>query len=149
MIISDKIKISGSVVIALVDPHGLVELHSHDNLLVTGGASWIAAKLAGSTLLEMDTVALGTGSTAPVSGDTALEDEVMRDTDVYGPTQGRAPDTNTLIIAGAIPADTWAGEINEAGIFAGPVMTNRVVFPAVTKAIDQAVYIAWTLTVNG
>jgi len=82
--IKERIGIRGRVVVTMRDAKTgrIVSRDIHENLIVTGGKSAIAARLAGDTTKanrgEITFGSVGTGTTAPSAADTKLETEFFR-----------------------------------------------------------------------
>lgn len=123
------------------------------NLVVQTGATWVAQRMAGSTSpapKDMNYMALGDGTTAVVSTDETLVNELGR-TD--GVTNQVADSRVTYI--GTLKEGEATGAITEAGIFDSPLVGNdggimlaRSVFPVVNKQADDYITILWVITVG-
>jgi len=141
MNINEDFKLTGKLQISL---NGKV-VQETPNLILTAGKSWIPTVVAG-TGTKMSHIAVGTGSTAPVIGDTALETEIARTAlDVAG---GSASGVKA-IYAVTIPPGTATGAITEAGIVnaaTGGTMLARTTFSVVNKGASDSMVISWAIT---
>jgi hypothetical protein len=143
----ETITLRGDVLVELFDKNGnLKDKREVKNLVVTVGKQFIASRMIGTASGVMSHMAIGSGTTAPAAGDTALQAEL-----------GRVA-LSALTAAGAVvtqaatfPAGTGTGAVTEAGVFNAPsagTMQCRTVFPVVNKGADDAMAITWTVTVS-
>lgn len=144
--LKDNVTLTGDLTIKVFDEHGAlkqeVDLH---NLVVTTGKNHIAARLVG-TPTAMGWMAIGTGSVAPVVGDTALGAELARVAVSAASSTG-----NVATFSATFPAGTGTGAITEAGIFnasSSGTMLSRVTFSVVNKGASDTMSITWTISVN-
>lgn len=119
-----------------------------DNLTVTLGKNWIAARCSPTPPAALSHMAIGTDGTAPAAGDTQLRTEVARVAlDVAGGSVAGA----VLTCQGTFGAGVGTGALQEAGMFnagVGGTMTNRVSFGVVTKGANDITIITWTVTIQ-
>jgi hypothetical protein len=144
--LNDQLKVTGAVQIQLFNKDGsLKDTREIKNLVVTGGKEFIAARMVG-TPNEMSHMAIGAGSTAAASGQTALVSELGR--------VALASDSATGAVVTYVanfPAGTGTGAVVEAGVFnnsSGGTMLCRTVFAVVNKGADDAMSVTWTVTVS-
>ena len=143
--INDRFKITGKLSIAL---NGAV-VQEVDNLVTTAGKGYVANRMrndvSGGVAL-MSHMAIGSGTTNPVVGDTALETE-----------RGRVALTSTAVSAAVVtyvatfPAGTGTNAITEAGILnaaSSGTLLCRTEFDVVNKGASDAMTITWTVTVS-
>lgn len=149
---NEGLKLIGTAVIERRAKDGtVIDSEMVKNLIVNTGKE-IVAKLIGeleSGLGGFSAVALGTGTTGAVAGDTSLETEVARAsaTKAYEANY-KATFEHTF--------DFGSGEsysITEAGIFdsaieSGSTMLDRFVFTAKEVDVDTDLYIKITITVS-
>ena len=93
-------------------------------------------------------MAIGTGTTAPATTDTALETEIDRNA-LDSKTQGTGSDTNKVTYICTWAAGDGTGAITEAGVFnsaSAGVMLSRVIFDVKNKGAGDALTLTWTLT---
>lgn len=148
--INEALKFTGKVHILHKDSNGAIkEERTFDNLVVTAGKGFITSRMAGASAAVMGWIEVGTSSTAPAIGDTALVSASFRKaTTVSGGTVS----TNTVIFATTLNAGEGTATLQEAGIFnqvtTGGTMLARTVFSPIVKAAGDSLAITWTITVN-
>lgn len=149
--LNEQMKLNGSVNIKLIGPDGQVKQeHTDHNLVVTVGKSYLTTWLTAATQSTafMSFVGLGTNSSGPTSGDTALGAEFSgggysRATGVL--TQASNVWTNTSTFA----PGNGTGAITEAGLFSASTvgtMFARQVFSVYNKAAGDTLIVAWNVT---
>jgi hypothetical protein len=139
--INDNLALTGALTIAVNDK---VVQETH-NLVVTSGKKWVADRM-NDVNAKMSHMAIGTGTSAAVAGDTALGTQLDRN----------ALSSTTVTDNKIAYASTWAagdgtGAITEAGIFdasSGGDMLARTVFSVVNKGAQDSMTITWTITVS-
>lgn len=117
-----------------------------DNLVVTAGKQFVASRVVGVADAVMSHMAIGTGSTAAVVGDTTLGTEVARVALTSGIQTGAAAIYTATFLAG-----TGTGAITEAGLFnagSSGTMLARTVFSVINKGALDALVVTWTVTVS-
>lgn len=122
----------------------------HPNLVVTTGKNHIADQLAGRQQAQMSHMAIGTGTTAVVAANTALEIELDRNA-LDSRTQGAGADANKVTYICTWAAGDGTGAITEAGIFnsaSAGQMLCRSVFPVKNKEAGESMVQTWILTVS-
>jgi len=141
--------IKGHMSLELRGPDGLLkEVREVDNLIVTVGKNGIADQLLASpTISKPSHMAVGTGSTAPAAGDTALGAEIDRNA-----LTTKTRSTNVVTMVGDWAAgDGTNSAIAEAGIFDAAStgnMYSRATFTAINKGASDTLSITWTFTVG-
>lgn len=141
----EVLKFTYNATIELRGPDGRLKARRRvHNLIVTAGKQLLLASGATSKYLkDFAYLAIGTGGTAPVIGNTALQTEVARST-VITPTN---PDANTLRFVHTFAAGTGTGAIVEAGLLDAAStgnLLNRLVFSVVNKGAADSL----TVTIN-
>jgi hypothetical protein len=125
----------------------VIDKWEKDNLVVSSGKERVAKLLNNISSTYFNAIAVGTGITNPVIGDTALEVEVKRlSATLAYEASNKATFEKTF---------TWtsaeAYNITEAGIFddesAGGTMLDRFVFSAKAVDWDTDLYVKITITV--
>lgn len=146
----DKLKVTGTLLISLNNR----VVRRIDNLVVTAGKNWIVSRMQGVVDGVITHLAIGTGTTAAVVGDTALETEVAR---VALAVSGGTASANTLSFTATIPADIpditapATTPVTEAGILnasSGGTMAARTVFPVINKGETDTMTITWVITIS-
>lgn len=123
-----------------------IELHGPDgeikdtryvhNLITTAGKNLLLAASSAKYLNQFTRIAIGTGTTSPDAGDTALQTEVARSAGVT-PTN---PSSNILQFQTTFAAGTGTGAIAETGLFdanSSGNMLNRSTFSVVNKGASD------------
>lgn len=120
------------------------------NLNPTVGRTMLANNLTASSptnVMRVNYVALGTGTTAPVNGDTTLETEVYRNA-----TASATNASNVAYITGFYTATETTGTYREAGLFSDGtasadtgVLVSRVAIN-ITKTITNTLTVDWQIT---
>jgi hypothetical protein len=111
--LNDSIILKGALKIVVRDITGAVtDEREVPNLVVAVGKNFIASRMVGTSDAVMSHMAIGEGTTTPVSGDTALESEVGR----VALTSNVRTD-NAIAYTASFPAGTGTGAITEAGLF--------------------------------
>ena len=149
--LNDTIKATGSVRKQLFDENGIcIYDHTDSNLVVTSGKVYEAAWLTAATQTTpfMSYVGLGTGSTAPVIGNTTLETPLPTRIQGILSTPGS---TNIWQNVATFGPGVDTGAITEAGLFSassGGTMFARNVFSVVNKEAGNTFIITWQIQFN-
>jgi hypothetical protein len=144
----DCLKVQGNLIIIKTTGDGVEDRIEHKNLVVSVGKTNIAARMAGNTAAVMSHMAIGTGNTAAVVGDTTLETELAR---VALTVAGGTPSSNTVTYSASYPAGTGTGALTEAGIFnavSSGTMLCRTVFPVINKQAADSITITWVISIT-
>jgi hypothetical protein len=144
----DELLATGQVLVQLLDSNGNVkETHKVKNLVVTTGKTYIAARMQGTSVpTVMGYMAIGTSTTTPTVGNTALGTEAGR-VALASFTSSGAQVTATA----TFPAGTGTGAITEAAILnasSAGTMLCRTTFPVVNKAAGDSIAVTWVVTVS-
>lgn len=146
MKLNGEIKATGNVFYTLVDAAGNVkETREVKNLVVTTGKTAVAAALAESPASTdfMPYIAIGTGTTGAVAGDTTLETEVSRKLGAKSST------TNVWQNTASFGAGEGTGAITEAGLLSSAVsgtLFARQTFAAINKSATDILIVTWQVT---
>lgn len=122
----------------------LDELKVH-NLVTTVGKEQVNDFLAGNVVTEPTHIAIGEGTTSPTVGDTALENESLR----QSATVSEPSSVSTEYTTTFSPGSGQSFAITELGLFnsgAGGDMFNRATFTA--RNINDAIDLIATVTVT-
>lgn len=145
--LKDSIILTGALKIVLADAQGNVKDEVEvPNLVVTVGKNFIASRMIGTSDAVMSHMAIGTGTTAPAVGNTALQTEAGR---VALSSSTRT--NNNIAYVATFPPGTGTGAITEAGILnnsTGGILLCRTTFSVINKAAADTLGITWTVTVN-
>ncbi len=144
--INDGFNITGRLQVEL---NGEV-VRNIDNLVVTAGKEFVAASMLKTTSnspAAMTHMGIGSGTTNPVVGNTALETQLGDRVALATPSVSGAVVTYVATFA----AGASTGAVTEAGIFnasSGQTMLCRTEFDVVNKGSADAITITWTVTVS-
>ena len=140
--INDGLNLKGKLAISL---NGQV-VREVDNIVVTAGKGYVASRMKDATATAMSHMAIGSGTTNPAAGDTALETEL-----------GRVALTSTTVSSAVVTyvatfaAGTGTGAVTEAGILnasSSGTLLCRTEFSVVNKGSSDSMTITWTVTVS-
>lgn len=153
MQVQDFIKLRGALQIALLDPEGkIVEKRIIENTVVTVGRVWILKQLESvdiNTALTISALAIGTSTTAPSTGQTALGSEITRHNIATFSTvnlTANPPSWDAIVSFATNEGNTTLGE---AGLFnssAGNTMIARATFASFVKATSNTLTITYTIS---
>lgn len=147
--INEGLKLKGDVAVVLRDKNGNVkEERKINNLIVDTGLNFICDRMeSNSAEGVMSHMALGSGTTAPAAGNTALESQLGSREALDSSTVTN----NQIVFISSFEAGDATGAVSEAGIFnaaSGGTMLCRVTFSVVNKAADDVLSINWTITLT-
>ena len=142
------INATGDVTLILKDSEGNVkdtrEIH---NLVVTVGREFIAARMA-QTPGIMSHMAVGSGTVAPVAGNTSLGVQLGTRPALDEPA---VVSGNVVTYKSTFVPGNGTGSVTEAGIFnasTAGTMLARTTFAVVNKTVDDSLTIIWNITIN-
>jgi hypothetical protein len=146
----DAIRIVGQLDIVLRDRRGRIKTRRKvRNLVTTVGKGVIANRmLAGPTLGAMSHMAVGTGATAPATGDTQLVAEVAGSRTALTSATNAANVTTYVTTFGP---GIGTGSLQEAGLFnaaSAGQMQNRSTYATIVKDPTDSLSITWTVTIT-
>jgi hypothetical protein len=145
----DRFRLHGRLESRLVKPDGTTILRVKDNLIVDAGFSFIAQSIGASTGRPnvMSHIAVGTGTTAAATGNTALVTEIARKAATFSHTVG----TKVFQFEATFNAGEATGAITEAGVLnasSAGTMLDRVVFAVINKGADDTLTQRFTFTMS-
>lgn len=117
-----------------------------DNLVVNSGKNYVASRMKDTTETPVSHMAVGTGSTAPAAGDTALGAEAARVT-----LTSTTRTDNELTYVATFAAGTGTAALTEAGLFnasSGGTLLARTVFAVVNKGSADSMTITHSITAS-
>jgi len=147
--IEESMQLHGAMTLIISRANGNTETIYRDNLIVNVGFDFIADAIGKSATRPavMGYIALGTGTTAAATTQSALVTEIDRNAATYTHTAG----TKTFTFAADFLAGDATGAITEAGVFnaaTAGIMLDRVVFPVVNKGADDSLTAVFTFTMS-
>lgn len=147
--IIEGVKFTGDVSIKLFDEFGnLKDERQEKNLVVTTGRTFIIARMATTGQPnQMSHMAIGSSSTAPAAGQTALTSQLAI---VALATAGGSPSGTSITYTATFGAGVGTSTtVQEAGIFnaaSAGTMLARLTFTAVNKGASDILTITWTIS---
>jgi len=146
----DFVKPTGTLNIVLTDEHGVVKMNvTVPNLVVTTGKTWLAARMANTSLpAQMSYMAVGQSTQAAAIGDTALYSEAGR---AALTTAGGTPSGTSTQFNATFSPGVGTGSLTEAAILnasSAGTMLARTVFGVVTKGVNDTVSLTWNVTMS-
>lgn len=117
-----------------------------DNLVVTTGKNYVASRMKDATTTAMSHMAVGTGSTAAATGDTALGGEAARVALTSTAVSGADVTYSATFAAG-----TGTGALTEAAVLnasSAGTMLCRTVFAVVNKGVSDQMSVTWVVTAS-
>lgn len=150
----DAIRLRGCYEIGVYDPDGkLVDYRKVDNVVVTQGRSYVLSRLISASPQTdvINSIAVGTSTTAPASTDTLLGSEALRIAIASFVTSGLTnspPSWQAQCTFATNQANTTLGE---AGIFNSSganvvTMLSHVTFATINKASTNTLAISYTIS---
>jgi len=151
---SDCIRLRGCYEIGVYDTNGnLVDYRKVDNVVVTSGRSYVLSRLvSGSPQTDViSAIAVGTVTTAPVTGDTLLGSEVLRIAIASFVTTGltaNPPSWQAQCTFDTSQANTTLGEAGLFNLTASKVQTmlSHVTFATINKTTSNTLAISYTIS---
>ena len=144
--LNDQLKVTGDVVVEIIGVDGQIkDRREIKNLVVATGKTFIAGRMVGTPTV-MSHMAVGSGSTAAATGDTALGSSLGRVALSSATSSGAV-----VTYVATFPAGTGTGAVAEAGVFndvSAGTMLCRTVFAVVNKGADDSMSITWAITVS-
>ena len=146
---TDGFYLHGRMEARLIKPDGSILVRVKDNLIVNAGFSFIAQSIGLSTGRPsvMSHIAVGTGTTAAASANTALVTELARKAATFSHTVG----TKVFQFEATFNAGEATGAITEAGVLnaaSAGTMLDRVVFAVINKGADDTLTQRFTFTMS-
>jgi len=143
--LQEMVKARGELLFVLRGPEGDVRARiRRRNLIVTVGKNHMADQMSDSGETAMSHIAIGTGTTAPVVGNTTLETEVAR-----AALDSKTQNNNVVSYVATFGAGVGTGAITESGILnaaAAGTLLNRVTFAAINKGAADSLEVTFTVT---
>ena len=143
--------IKGRVQLMLFDQYGnLKDIREVDNIFCVGGYDLVAERVGnpGTTLVAANHIAIGTGTTAPTSSDTALAGFVFSRSGAYSHLSG----SQTWSIQTTFAEGEGTAAITECGVFerSGGLgrMLARQTFAVINKGASDTLQVTWTFRVS-
>lgn len=143
----EDFKMKGELSVVVTGPDGKIkEQRFVPNLVVTVGKTYIASRMVGTSATVMSHMAIGSGTTAVVVGNTTMESSLHRNA-----LTSFVSATNVVTAVASFAAGDGTGAVTEAGIFndvTTGTMLCHTVFPVVNKEAGDSIAITWAITVS-
>jgi hypothetical protein len=146
---SDNIRLKDILIVEHYRNGKKIDERVVENLIVNSGKAQVSGLIGGVVTGVFSYLALGTGTTAPSSTDTALQSEVVRASSTN--TRVTTNVTNDTLQLQATFNFTASYAITEAGIFnasTGGVLLARSTFAALNVANGDSIVITWKVVVS-
>lgn len=151
---ADRIHLRGMYEIALLGPNQeVLDYRKVDNVVVTAGRSYVLSRIVSASPQTdvINSIAVGTSTTTPVTGDTLLGSEILRiaiATFVTAGLTANPPSWQAQCTFATNQANTTLGE---AGIFNASganlaTMLSHVTFATISKATSNTLAISYTIS---
>lgn len=124
---------------------GLKDVWEFDNMVVAAGRALGVSRVFLNTANPISHVAIGSGTTAPANGDTALQNELAR----VAISPAPVPSGASVVVTTTFPAGVGTGNISESGLFnasSAGTMFSRAIFTAIPKGALDEISIEWTVS---
>lgn len=146
--LTDALQIKGAIRAELIKADGTTQVTEKHNIIVTTGYDFIANAIGLTTNRPavMNTICVGTGTTAAAATQTALVTQLAYKTATYA----HSTSTKTFTFTTTFNAGEATGAITEAGVFNGNggTMFDRVVFAVINKGANDTLKITFTFTMS-
>jgi hypothetical protein len=144
----NNLEIKGRLLLELFDKDGkLKDRRELKNLIVDTGRAWVIDMInMSSPPARAEYIAIGTGATSPVAGNTTLGTEVARST----LQAGTQPDQYTDRVQATFAAGVGTGTITEAGRFnasSAGTLVGRQTFTGIVKSATDSLQITYDFTI--
>ena len=152
--VADVIKLRGRMELALYGPDGKMVPGSYvrnDNVVVTSGRSWVLSRIMsqGSDTNTISYIEVGTSTTAPATGDTALGSASLRiaiSTFITGGLTNNPPSWQAQCTFATNQANTTLGEVGLFNSSAAGTMLSHVTFATINKTTSNTLAISYTIS---
>ncbi len=151
---SDVIRLRGGIELQLRNALNgqLIEKRLLNNLVVTAGRRFVLQQIASSEIVTSHSfshIAVGTGTTAPVTSDTALGSETTRiaiGTYTTSNLTSNPPSWRSEISLNTNEGNTTLGEVAILNSSSGGTMLARATFSTINKTTSNTLNISYTIS---
>lgn len=143
---NDKLSVKGQLTITLTKENGEKEVQKVENLVVATGLAYLASRATDASDGPTSHMAVGTGTTSPLTGNTTLETELARVA-----LSSISSTDNIITHEATFPAGTGTGTLTEAGLLnaaSGGILVARTTFAGVAKGASDALTIQWQIIIG-
>ena len=151
--VGDQLRMRGCLELALANSQGRVlEYRKTENTIVTVGRSWVLRAIQSGNAASSEVIgylAVGTATTAPDTGDTALANENTRV--AVGPwdnagSTANPPYWSAYVQFATDEANTTLGEVGLFNSSAGGIMLGRATYNTIDKTTSNTLGITYTVS---
>ena len=144
----ESLKLHGAMTAVLTKADGSVEVRQKNNMIVNVGFDFIADAIgkADARPNVMNTIAVGTGTTAVAATQSQLVSQLAQKAATYAHTT----QTKVFTFVTTFNPGEATGAITEAGVFNGNkgIMLDRVTFSVINKGNDDTLKVTFTFTLS-
>ena len=144
----ESLKLHGAMTAVLTKADGSVEVRQKNNMIVNVGFDFIADAIgkAEGRPNVMNTIAVGTGTTAVAATQSQLVSQLAQKAATYAHTS----QTKVFTFVTTFNPGEATGAITEAGVFNGNkgIMLDRVTFSVINKGNDDTLKVTFTFTLS-
>jgi hypothetical protein len=150
------IKLRGHIELAMFDALAKevkpVATRSQDNTIVTTGRRWVLQQIASSDIVTSQSIsyiAVGTGTNAPATSDTALQSETTRiaiSSFITSNLTSNPPSWQAIISLATNQANTTLGEIGLFNSSSGGTMLGRATFSTINKSTSNTLSLTYVVS---
>jgi len=143
-----KLVLKGEAIIELRRDGKVIDKEHVKNLIVNAGKERVAKLLNGESSTEFGYLAIGTGTTSPTAGDTALETEVARASATKGyEANYKATWEKTFSFGSGEEYDITEAGVSDSATESGATLLDRLTFSAKSVDSETELYVKITITV--
>ena len=146
--LNDTFHLKGAITAQLFKADGTVQTVQKNNLIVNNGFDFIADAIgkASGRPGVMNTIAVGTGTTAAAATQSALVTQLAFKAATYNHVSA----TKVFTFTTTFNPGEATGAITEAGVFNanGGTMLDRVVFSVINKGSEDTLKVTFTFTLS-
>jgi hypothetical protein len=149
----DVVRMRGSIRMVLGDMDGnKIKEQLFENLLVTVGRSWVLGQLESVNIVTSQTIsylAIGSGTNAPTTADTGLNNEVTRIAIGTFSTTGltnNPPSWQAQVSFATSQANTTLAEVGLFNSTSGGTMLAHATYASFVKATSNTLNISYTIS---
>jgi len=150
--LGDPIYMRGSIEAQLRDARSgrVVEHRFHHNVVVTSGRAWVLSRImSGGDANTISYIAVGTSTTAPTTGDTALGSEAYRAAVGTFVTTNLTSNPPSWIAETSYATNVANTTLGETGLFnssSGGTMLAHATFSTINKTTSNTLQINYTIS---
>lgn len=148
--IKENLRATGQVSFILTDENGNIKQQDSKNLVVSPGLAFIVSRMINASAAAMSHMAVGTGTAATDTTQTALVTEAARVALTSSTIVTTTVANDSAQYVATFGPGVGTAAITEAGIFnaaSAGTMLARTVFPVINKGALDTLSLTWKITV--